>query len=130
MAMGQGKNLTIRYVPLDECGALDLGLLLNKTCMVAFTHVSNVLGTINPVETMTTWRCWRKVLIDGAQACPQIAVDVAEQIASNMGLDENTAFNNELFYRHQCVSRQGHLQLRDHCLGCSMTIYKDWTLMR
>ena len=81
--LAKEKNLTIRYVPLDECGALDLAayakLLNKKTCMVAFTHVSNVLGTINPVETMTQLAhdAGAKVLIDGAQACPQIAVDVA-----------------------------------------------------
>ena len=81
--LAEEKELIIRYVPLDETGALDLEayakLLSDKTCMVAFTHVSNVLGTINPVKTMTEMAhaVGAKVLIDGAQACPQIAVDVS-----------------------------------------------------
>lgn len=82
--LAKEKGLTIHFVPLDQDGALDLEeygrLLSEKTKLVAVTHVSNVLGTINPVNKITEMAqaYQAKVLIDGAQSCPQIEVDVSQ----------------------------------------------------
>ena len=76
----QGARL--RVIPVDERGELELdayrGLLNERTRLVALTHVSNVLGTINPVQEMIALAHERgiPVLLDGAQAVPHMAVDV------------------------------------------------------
>ncbi len=59
---------------LDDC----LGLISDKTRLIAITHVSNALGTINPVENLIIEARSRNipVLVDGAQAIPHQAVDV------------------------------------------------------
>lgn len=76
----------IKVVPLspEGDGTLDLeayrNLFSEKTRMVAFCHVSNVLGTVNPVKEMTeiAHRHGCTVLVDGAQAAPHIKLDVSE----------------------------------------------------
>jgi cysteine desulfurase / selenocysteine lyase len=79
------RGASLRYLEVDERGelsldALDRELARGDVRLVAFAHVSNVLGTINPVGEMV-----RRVraagamsLIDGAQAVPQMPVDVRE----------------------------------------------------
>ena len=80
--LAQEKSLKIHYIPMLEDGSLDEKayeeLLNEKTQLVAITHVSNVLGSINDVEKITKMAhaYQAKVLVDGAQACPQIQVDV------------------------------------------------------
>ena len=70
--------------PVTDCGEIDLdayGKLLGaRTRMVALTHVSNVLGTINPARKMVAMAREHDipVLLDGAQAVPHIKVDVRE----------------------------------------------------
>jgi len=70
--------------PVTDCGEIDLdayGKLLGaRTRMVALTHVSNVLGTINPAQQMVAMAKEHDipVLLDGAQAVPHIKVDVRE----------------------------------------------------
>lgn len=82
--LAKEKGLTIHFVPLNQEGELDLDeygrLLSEKTKLVAVTHVSNVLGTINPVKKITEMAhaYQAKVLIDGAQSCPQVEVDVSQ----------------------------------------------------
>jgi cysteine desulfurase/selenocysteine lyase len=72
----------LRVVPLTPDGALDLnayrGLLTSRTRIVALSHVSNVLGTVNPVAELTdlAHRAGAVVVVDGAQAVPHIPVDV------------------------------------------------------
>ena len=74
----------LRVVPLDDRGDLCLDeyerLLTSRTKIVALTHVSNALGTINPVRQMTALahKHGAKVLIDGAQAAPHLRIDVRE----------------------------------------------------
>lgn len=77
------RGAELRYLEVDERGelslqALDAELARGDVRMVAFAHVSNVLGTINPVAEMTARvRAAGAVsLIDGAQAVPQMPVDV------------------------------------------------------
>lgn len=78
------KNLKIRVVEINERGELNLeqykSLFSEKTALAAFCHVSNVLGTINPVKEMTRIAHEHnvKVLIDGAQATSHIKVDVQD----------------------------------------------------
>ncbi len=72
----------IKAIPVDENGILDQAayekLLSNKTKVVAVTHVSNVLGTINPIAEMAAKAhgVGAIVVCDGAQAVPHMAVDV------------------------------------------------------
>ena len=72
----------LRVVPFDDDGILDLDhfrtVLSENTCIVAVTHVSNTLGTINPVAEMIhlAHDVGAVVLVDGAQAVPHMAVDV------------------------------------------------------
>ena len=82
--IAEEKGCVIHYIPLDSEGQFDLSAYENclskQTKLVAVTHVSNVLGTVFPVKTITAMAHAHnaKVLIDGAQACPQIPVDVTE----------------------------------------------------
>ncbi len=77
------REATLRYLEVDERGELSLQALRAElargdVALVAFAHVSNVLGTINPVAEMVAQaRAAGAVsLIDGAQAVPQMPVDV------------------------------------------------------
>ncbi len=75
---------TLRVAPIDERGEIDLTaferLLGPRTRLVALVHVSNALGTVNPVEHIVelAHAVGAKVLVDGAQAAPHMAVDVQE----------------------------------------------------
>jgi cysteine desulfurase/selenocysteine lyase len=78
----QEKDGDLEFIPITDDGLLRLDvfevLLKLKPKLVAFTHVSNTLGTINPVEEMTRMAhdVGALVLIDGAQAVPHVPVDV------------------------------------------------------
>jgi cysteine desulfurase/selenocysteine lyase len=72
----------LRVIPITDKGEIDLKIftqLLNKnTQLVALTHVSNVLGTINPLQEIIALAHAQNipVLVDGAQAAPHLAIDV------------------------------------------------------
>jgi cysteine desulfurase/selenocysteine lyase len=76
------KGAALRVAPIDDTGELvreEFEKLLNpRTRLVAVAHVSNVLGTINPVEQIiqSAHRWNVPVLLDGAQAAPHLEVDV------------------------------------------------------
>lgn len=76
------KGAALRVIPMNDAGELLLDeyekLLTAKTRLVALAHVSNALGTINPVEAMIALahRQGIPVLLDGAQAVPHLRVDV------------------------------------------------------
>ena len=78
------KNIIIKVIPFNEKGELDLetysSLFTERTRLVAVTHVSNVLGTINPVKEIieTAHSHNVPVLIDGAQSVPHISVNVKD----------------------------------------------------
>jgi cysteine desulfurase/selenocysteine lyase len=82
--MAQRKGAKIVVLPFDDHGELrtDLlsGLISKRTKLIAVTHVSNVLGTINPVKQIVDIAHEHdiKVLIDGAQAVQHIPVNVRE----------------------------------------------------
>lgn len=75
-----GANL--RVIPVTDNGELDLSslntLLTDKTKFLAVTHISNAIGTINPIEKIIAIARQHKipVLIDGAQAAPHLKIDV------------------------------------------------------
>ncbi len=72
----------LQVIPMTQDGTLDMSayskLLNNKTKLVFVNHVSNTLGTINPIEQIITaaHQVGANVLVDGAQACSHIQVDV------------------------------------------------------
>lgn len=78
------KRISIKVVPINDRGELIIDayekLFTDNTRMVAFTHVSNVLGTVNPVKQMVeiAHRHGVPVLVDGAQAAPHQAIDVRD----------------------------------------------------
>jgi len=80
----RNKRLKIHVVPIDDNGNLDMNayedLFTENIRFVAVTHVSNVLGTINPVKDIITiaHRYGVPVLIDGAQAAPHMKIDVQD----------------------------------------------------
>ncbi|MBJ22883.1 MAG: cysteine desulfurase [bacterium] len=77
------RGASIRVAEIDDSGVLDLDdlerLLGPRTKLVAFAHVSNALGTINPVAEIVSLARERGIvtLVDGAQAVPHQPVDVA-----------------------------------------------------
>jgi len=76
------KGASLRVAPIDDAGAVDMDaferLLSPRTRIVSVAHVSNALGTINPVRRMTELgrAAGAVVMVDGAQAAPHLAVDV------------------------------------------------------
>ncbi|HEX4007123.1 MAG TPA: cysteine desulfurase [Acidobacteriaceae bacterium] len=80
----QEKGAKLRVVPINDAGELILDeyakLLGPKTKIVAVAHVSNALGTINPVKKIVAMAHAHgvPVVVDGAQAVPHIAVDVQD----------------------------------------------------
>lgn len=78
------RGIKIKVVPIDADGSLRLdvyrSLFTDRTRMVSVCHVSNVLGTVNPVKEMIAEAHSRgvPVLIDGAQASPHLTIDVAD----------------------------------------------------
>lgn len=78
------KGIVIKVIPINEAGELDLEaferLFSPRTRMVAVTHVSNVLGTVNPVKELTSIAHVHEVpiLVDGAQSVPHFPVDVSD----------------------------------------------------
>jgi cysteine desulfurase / selenocysteine lyase len=75
---------TVRIVDVDDEGHLRLDqlkqLLSAKTRLVAFSHVSNVLGLVNPAKEICTLarQAGARVVIDGAQSAPHVAIDVQD----------------------------------------------------
>ena len=78
----EATGAKLQVIPMDNAGVLDLSayekLLNSNTKMVAVNHISNALGTINPVKTIIekAHAVGAAVLIDGAQAAPHTAIDV------------------------------------------------------
>ncbi len=75
-------GIRLRVVPIDSMGRLDMAvyrsLFNEKTKFVSVTHVSNVLGTVNPVSEIISEAHSHgvPVMIDGAQASPHVRIDV------------------------------------------------------
>lgn len=75
---------TLKYIPLQEDGTVSLAdvkeTITNKTKIVAIAHVSNVLGTINPVKEIAkiAHENGAIIVVDGAQSAPHLQVDVQD----------------------------------------------------
>ena len=80
--LGEQTGARLRVVPINDEGELLIDelepMLTGKTRLIAVTHVSNALGTVNPIKRMTqiAHRRGIPVLVDGAQAVPHMKVDV------------------------------------------------------
>lgn len=78
------KGIVIRVIPMDDSGRLDFEayerLFCERTRLVCVAHVSNVLGTVNPVKQMaaTAHAHGAYMLVDGAQSIPHFKVDVQD----------------------------------------------------
>ena len=101
--LAEEKGAKIRVVPISDAGELlvdEYEKLFNaRTKFVGVLHVSNALGTINPVKEMIAFAHARgvPVLVDGAQAAPHMAVDVQD-----LGCDFYA------FFGPQAVRAHGH----------------------
>jgi cysteine desulfurase/selenocysteine lyase len=82
--LARRSGARLEFIPVTDDGLLDLDkytqLLQEQPKLVAFTHMSNVLGTINPVKQMTAQAhaAGAIVLVDGAQSVPHLPVDVQD----------------------------------------------------
>ena len=82
--VARDKGARIRFIPMTDDYTLDLSdidsIINPRTKLVSIVHVSNSIGTINPVEELTKLakRVGAAVLIDGAQSVPHMPVDVAK----------------------------------------------------
>jgi cysteine desulfurase/selenocysteine lyase len=78
----EARGASLKVIPINDAGELDMeayaNLLTDKTKIVAVNHVSNALGTINPVKQIIDQAHQKNipVLIDGAQSIPHLKVDV------------------------------------------------------
>ena len=82
--LARRKNADIKFIPMLENGTLDMDrvddLITEKTALVSAVHMSNALGTINPVRELgvKAHRVGAKILVDGAQSVPHLPTDVQE----------------------------------------------------
>lgn len=82
--LSEEKGAVLKVIPINEKGELIIEeyekLLSKKTKIVAITHVSNTLGTINPIKKIIALAHQKNipVLVDGAQAIPHMKVDVQD----------------------------------------------------
>ena len=82
--LAEQTGATLKVIPMNQAGELRLEeyvkLLTERTRIVAVAHISNSLGTINPVKEMASLAHARgvPVLVDGAQGAPHLAVDVQD----------------------------------------------------
>lgn len=78
------KGIVLKVIPINDAGEVDLEayekLFTPRTRLVAVTHVSNVLGTVNPVKQMAAvaHAHGARILVDGAQSVPHFPVNVQD----------------------------------------------------
>jgi len=94
----EARGARIRVIPMSDAGELDLDayatLLTDRTKLVAIVHISNSLGTINPVKEMIrrAHDAGVPVLVDGAQAAPHQPIDVRDIDADFYALSGHKMF--------------------------------------
>ena len=82
--LAKEKRAKLKFLDIDSQGQIKMGqlakLLTKKTKLIAITHVSNTLGTINPIKKITKIAHKHNVpvLVDGAQSVPHMKVDVGD----------------------------------------------------
>ena len=78
------KGIVLKVIPINDAGEVDMEayekLFTPRTRLVAVTHVSNVLGTVNPVKQMAAvaHAHGARILVDGAQSVPHFSVNVQD----------------------------------------------------
>jgi cysteine desulfurase / selenocysteine lyase len=98
MMLAKRRKLNLRYIPCDSSGRLELSrlptLLNSRTRVVALAHVSNVLGTINPVADVAerARRIGALVVLDAAQAVGHMPVDFAATGADLMAFSAHKVY--------------------------------------
>ena len=94
----RNKRVVLRVVPMNERGEVNMDayedLFSDNTRFVSIAHVSNVLGTVNPVKQMVAIAHSHgvPVLVDGAQAAPHIKVDVQDLDADFYALSSHKMY--------------------------------------
>ncbi|MGA0333353.1 MAG: aminotransferase class V-fold PLP-dependent enzyme [Kiritimatiellia bacterium] len=82
--LAQRTGITVKAIPLTNKGELDLeafsGLLTERTRLVSVTHISNALGTVNPVKEIIqeAKKHGARVLLDGAQSAPHLKINLKD----------------------------------------------------
>ncbi len=82
--LAERTGATLRFIPVNDAGALDLdaaaGIVGPATRVLAFSHASNVLGTINPVKTLVAMarRVGALTVLDACQSAPHLPLDVKD----------------------------------------------------
>ena len=82
--LAERKGIVLKIIPIHQNGTLDMAcfeeMLNEKTKLVSITHISNTLGTINPIETIVdgAHKAGAKVLIDGAQSIQHGQINVTK----------------------------------------------------
>ncbi|XAS65029.1 SufS family cysteine desulfurase [Micrococcaceae bacterium Sec5.8] len=82
--LAERTGATLRFIPVDDAGALDLdaaeGIIGPATRILAFSHASNVLGTINPVRTLVAMagKAGALTVLDACQSAPHLPLDVKD----------------------------------------------------
>ena len=82
--LAERTGATLRFIPVDDAGVLDLdaaaGIIGPATRVLAFSHASNVLGTINPVKTLVAMarRAGALTVLDACQSAPHLPLDVKD----------------------------------------------------
>lgn len=96
--MAEDRGACVRSLPVKDDGSLCLesykGALSSKTKLVAIAHVSNSLGTVHPIKTIVglAHGVGAKVFVDGAQAAPQVLVDVQDLDADFYAFSAHKAY--------------------------------------
>ncbi|MGO4192201.1 SufS family cysteine desulfurase [Arthrobacter sp. YAF17] len=82
--LAERTGATLRYIPVDDAGVLDLeaagGIISPATRVLAFSHASNVLGTINPVKKLVAMarQVGALTVLDACQSAPHLPLDVQD----------------------------------------------------
>jgi len=82
--VAEQNGAVLKVIPVDEQGELEIqllkGMITDRTKIITLTHISNVLGTINPVRRVISLAHQHNipVMLDGAQAVPHLEIDVQE----------------------------------------------------
>ena len=96
--LGKRKRIKLRVIPINDAGEVDIDaykkLINKKTKLVSIVHISNALGTINPVKQMIDIAHSYNipVFLDGAQSTPHLKIDVQE-----LGCDFFTFSGHKMF---------------------------------
>lgn len=82
--VAKATGATLKYIPLQQDGTFDItdveATITSRTKIVAMSHVSNVLGTVQPIKEVAelAHRHGAKMVVDGAQSAPHMKVDVQQ----------------------------------------------------